>query len=145
MAFMRWLAEGETAMDDRNIDNHGSGLGERQLAEAAAENEDAMAGAGDPSGKDDVQFSNEHPLSSPGELAGTADAAIAREMAALGPADGSLADAAGVGDGDDPDNTMGDAIGAGAGMDIGAGSPEPQGELGGGDPGRTNSLPLTGQ
>jgi len=131
-------------MDQRNIDNHGGGLGERALEGAAAENEDASAGSGDPSGQDDVEFSNEHPLSSPGELAGTADAAIAREMAALGPADGSLADAAGVGS-DDPDHTMGDAIGAGAGMDLGSGTPEPQGELGGGDPGKVNSLPLTGQ
>jgi len=131
-------------MDQRNIDNLGGGLGERQLQDAAAENEDGFAGSGDPSGQDDVQFSNEHPLSSPGELAGTADAAIAREMAALGPADGSLADAAGIG-GDDPDHTIGDAIGAGAGMDLGSGSPEPQGELGGGDPGRVDSLPLTGQ
>lgn len=132
-------------MDQRNIDNHGGGLGERQLEGAVAENEDAFAGSGDPSGKDDVQFSNEHPLASPGELAGTADAAIAREMAALGPADGSLADAAGVGTGDDQDHTIGDAVGAGAGMDIGSGSPEPQGELGGGDPGKVDSLPLTGQ
>jgi hypothetical protein len=132
-------------MDQRNIDNLGGGLGERQLEGAAAENEDAFAGSGDTSGKDDVQFSNEHPLASPGELAGTADAAIAREMAALGPADGSLAGAAGVGSDDDPDHTIGDAVGAGAGMDLGSGSPEPQGELGGGDPGKVDSLPLTGQ
>lgn len=54
------------------------------------------AGEGEPSGgvADDVEFSNEHPLASPGELAGTADQAIAREIEALGPVDGSLADAA---------------------------------------------------
>ena len=54
------------------------------------------AGEGDPSGgvTDDTAFSDEHPLASPGELAGTADRAIAREIEALGPVDGSLADAA---------------------------------------------------
>lgn len=34
---------------------------------------------------DDEAFGNEHPLASPGELAGTAGQAIARELEALGP------------------------------------------------------------
>lgn len=34
---------------------------------------------------DDEEFGNEHPLASPGELAGTAGQAIARELEALGP------------------------------------------------------------
>ena len=111
----------------------GGGLNDKALADANAENEDAIAGAGDPSGgpADDVEFSNAHPLASPGELAGTADQAIAREIEALGPADGSLADAAGVGGGAGA-TTMGDAIGAAAGMDIGSGTPGDKGDLGGG-------------
>ena len=74
----------------------GGGLNEKTLAPANAENEDAVAGRGEPSGgaADDTEFSNEHPLASPGELAGTADQAIAREIEALGPAGGSLGDAA---------------------------------------------------
>lgn len=74
----------------------GGGLNEKTLGAANAENEDAMAGRGEPSddADDDTEFSNEHPLASPGELAGTADQAIAREIEALGPVDGTLADAA---------------------------------------------------
>lgn len=47
---------------------------------------------------DDTEFSDEHPLASPGELAGTADQAIARELEALGPVDESLADASDAGE-----------------------------------------------
>lgn len=120
-------------MDERTPDTQGGGLNERQLQGAVAENEDdGFAGSGDSSHKDDVEFSNAHPLSSPGELAGTADAAIAREIAALGPADGSLADAAGVGG--TVDETLGDAVGAAAGMDVGSGTDPDRGDLGGNSP-----------
>lgn len=45
---------------------------------------------------DDEQFGNEHPLSSPAELAGTADGAIAAEFAAREAVEGEpLADAEG--------------------------------------------------
>jgi hypothetical protein len=45
---------------------------------------------------DDEQFGNDHPLSSPSELAGTADGAIAAEFAARDALEGDpLADAAG--------------------------------------------------
>ena len=45
---------------------------------------------------DDEQFGNEHPLSSPSELAGTAEGAIAAEFAARDAADAdALADAEG--------------------------------------------------
>ena len=91
----------------KNIDNHGGGIGTRQMEPALGQDPlsgtggsaggGTRAGEGDPSGgvtDDDTEFSDEHPLASPGELAGTADQAIAREIEALGPADGSLADAA---------------------------------------------------
>ena len=119
----------------QNTTSEGGGLNEQALQAAVDENEDALAGSGDPSGgpADDTEFSNRHPLASPGELAGTADQAIAREIEALGPADGSLADAAGVGgDAGAGTSTMGDAIGAAAGMDIGSGTPPDHGDLGGG-------------
>ena len=76
--------------------SQGGGVGEKTLGEANAENEDAFAGSREPSGgeADDTDFSDEHPLASPGELAGPADQAIAREIEALGPADGTLADTA---------------------------------------------------
>lgn len=45
---------------------------------------------------DDEQFGNDHPLSSPSELAGTADGAIAAEFAARDAVEGDpLADAEG--------------------------------------------------
>lgn len=110
------------------------GLDNQALAAANAENEDAFAGAGEASGGpvDDTAFSDEHPLASPGELAGTADQAIAAEMAALGNADGSLSEAAGIGGA--AATTMGDAIGAGAGMDVGSGTDSDRSGLGGGEP-----------
>ncbi|WP_205481106.1 hypothetical protein [Sphingomonas arenae] len=131
----------------QNDGTQGGGLGEKQLAAANAENEDAFAGSADPSGGelDDVEFSNEHPLSSPGELAGTADQAIAREIAALGPADGSLADAAGTQGGASTD-TIGDAIGAAAGMDVGSGTPGDTSELRSDNMNaQRNTLPVDGQ
>jgi hypothetical protein len=80
-------------MQQQDNTPQGGGLSEKTLADANAENEDAMAARDEPSSdaEDDTEFSNEHPLASPGELAGTADQAIAREIEALGPADGSLA------------------------------------------------------
>ena len=97
---------------------------DRDLQNAAAENEDAIADASTDTG-DDREFSDEHPLASPGELAGTADQAIAAEIAALGPEDDSLADSSD----EDPDSLMGDAIGSSAGMDIGQGTrPDPRGD-----------------
>lgn len=116
----------------------GGGLNEKSLQPAVDENEDGFAGSDDPSGEavGDTEFSNEHPLASPGELAGTADQAIAREIEALGPADGSLADAADEAQGGGAGtSTMGDAIGASAGMDIGQGTPPDRGDLGGGGSG----------
>lgn len=133
--------------------SQGGGLGEKTLAAANAENEDAFAGSGQPSGgaADDAQFSNDHPLASPGELAGTADQAIAREIAALGPADGSLADAAGtdggpLGSDAAGGDTIGDAVGAGAGMDVGSGTPGDTSELRSGNmSSERNTLPLDGE
>lgn len=113
----------------------GGGLNERNLQNAAAENEDAFSAPGAEATQDDTQFSDEHPLASPGELAGTADQAIAAEIAALGPGDGSLSDAAdeqlGEGTGS---TTMGDAIGSSAGMDIGSGTRSDTSGAGGGEP-----------
>ncbi len=81
-------------MDQTNP--QGGGLGEKQLAAANAENEDAFAGSADPSGGelDDVEFSNAHPLASPTELAGTTEHAIEAEFAARDAAE-AQADAAG--------------------------------------------------
>jgi hypothetical protein len=78
------------------------GLGEKQLAAANAENEDAFAGSGDPSGgaSDDAEFSNDHPLASPTELAGTTEHAIEAEFAARDAID-AQSDAAGAASGID--------------------------------------------
>lgn len=113
----------------------GGGLDERSRQGAAAENDDGHRTRDQAEGGgDDTEFSDEHPLASPGELAGTAGEAIAAEIAALGPADGSLADAQSGQGGGPATNTMGDAIGAGAGMDVGAGSPPDHSGAGGGEP-----------
>jgi hypothetical protein len=125
-------------------DSYGGGLGEKQMEPAVGQDPlsgtggsaggGTRAGEGEPSGgvTDDTEFSNEHPLASPGELAGTADQAIAREIEALGPVDGSLADAASGDAGGAGSTTMGDAIGSAAGIDVGEGTPGDKGDLGGG-------------
>jgi hypothetical protein len=66
-------------------------------------------------------------------LPGTAgtDSEIVAEAAALGSADGALADAAGVGGGGNV-TTMGEAIGSSAARDVGSGTPGEKGDLGGG-------------
>ncbi len=56
--------------------------------------------------EDDARFGNDHPLSSPGELAGTADRAIAAELAALDP---------------DPDEMDEGGLGPGAGDELASG------------------------
>jgi hypothetical protein len=80
----------------------GDGPGQNQLAAANAENEDAFAGSGDPSGgeADDEAFSNDHPLASPTELAGTTEHAIEAEFAARDVID-AQSDAAGAASGID--------------------------------------------
>ena len=125
-------------------ENLGGGLGEKQMEPAIGQDPlsgtggsaggGTRAGEGEPSGgvTDDKDFSDEHPLASPGELAGTADQAIAREIEALGPVDGSLADAASDESGEAGASTMGDAVGSAAGMDIGQGAPGDKAGLGGG-------------
>src|SRR5437868_3862392 len=82
-----------------------------------------IAGSGDPSG---------------GTLGGTVGGGIAGEAAALGDADGSLADAASA---TEPGAerlsvgpTGGETFGAGAGRgEVGSGTPGDKGDLGGGD------------
>ena len=73
---------------------------------------------------DDKEFGDEHPLSSPSELAGTAFDSINAELAAH------------------EAETQGDATGAAAGADLESDRLE---ELGSEDPGRRDSLPLSGQ
>jgi len=73
---------------------------------------------------DDTEFSDEHPLSSPSELAGTAFDSINAELAAH------------------EAEMEGDATGAAAGADLESDRIE---ELDANDPGRRDSLPLTGQ
>ena len=55
-----------------------------QRAKASAENGNVLDGSGDPSGRepDDTTFSDEHPLASPTELAGTTEHAIEAEFVA---------------------------------------------------------------
>jgi hypothetical protein len=72
---------------------------------------------------DDKEFGDEHPLSSPSELAGTAFDSINAELAAHAV------------------EAEGDAAGAAAGADL---ESEPE-EMAADDPGRRDSLPLTGQ
>lgn len=80
-------------------------LTERNLQNATAEEDDARTPPIEAdSTTDDTQFSDEHPLASPGELAGTAGEAIAAEIAALRPEDGSLGDAAEDPEGDRDDS-----------------------------------------
>lgn len=89
-----------------------------------------VSGAGDPEGGAPDGPSTPRMDS----LAARTDSEIAAEAGALGPADGSLADAAGLGGGERP-ATMGEAIGSGAGRgEPGSGGPSDRGELGGGDP-----------
>ncbi|MFC7537919.1 hypothetical protein ACFQPG_11175 [Sphingomonas sp. GCM10030256] len=89
-------------MQQQDGSGAGGSLDERTLGNATAENEEAHTPRESADGPgDDPGFSNEHPLASPGELAGTADQAIAAEIAALGPDNGSLADAAGSATGAD--------------------------------------------
>ena len=73
---------------------------------------------------DDKEFGDEHPLSSPSELAGTAFDSINAELAAH------------------EVETQGDAMGAAAGAELESDDLE---ELGADDPGRRDSLPLSGQ
>jgi hypothetical protein len=73
---------------------------------------------------DDKEFGDEHPLSSPSELAGTAFDSINAELAAH------------------EAETQGDAMGAAAGADLESDRIE---ELGSDDSGRRDSLPLSGQ
>jgi hypothetical protein len=99
------------------------------------------AGAGSPTGgtldsqrgEANAPVGEPHATPRPDSLAGIADSEIAAEAAALGSADGSLADAAGLsGPGG---SSMGEAIGGGAGRaEPGSGTPGDRGELGGGDP-----------
>jgi hypothetical protein len=73
---------------------------------------------------DDKEFGDEHPLSSPSELAGTAFDSINAELSAH------------------EAETQGDATGAAAGAELESDDLE---ELGADDPGRRDSLPLSGQ
>jgi hypothetical protein len=126
----------------------GGGLNDRAFAPATDEplsgtggsaGGGAISGAGEISGADTDRADDPligrdgRTLAATGELAGTSDEQAARDAAALGSADGSLADAAGVGSGAAAP-TMGDAVGGGAGRDIGSGTPADRGELGGGAP-----------
>jgi hypothetical protein len=108
----------------------------------------ASAGAGEPSGgatdrasarlpQDPAATHPESSRSAIGQLAARTQSEEAAEAAALGPADGSLADAARgalshdvAGEGT---LTMGDALRS-PGRDIGSGTPGDQSELGGGAP-----------
>lgn len=74
--------------------------------------------------EDDKEFGDEHPLSSPSELAGTAFDSINAELAAH------------------EVEAQGDAAGAAAGADLESDRIE---ELDADDPGRRDSLPLNGQ
>ena len=65
------------------------------------------------------------------QLAGRTGNEVAAEAAALGGADGSLADAAGIGG--PGGRTVGDSLGS-EGRDIGSGTPGDRGELGGAGP-----------
>lgn len=71
-----------------------------------------------------------------GSLAARTNSEIAAEAGALGPADGSLADAAGLSDGGRGSvATMGESLGVGAGRGaVGEGARGERDELGGGDP-----------
>ena len=97
------------ATDDRGL----SGTG-------GSEGGGTTAGAGEPSGGE----ADRGAIPVPEEAA---------EPAALGPADGSLADA--VAPRGPGGTTMGDAL-RGVGRDVGSGTPADRGELGGGDPKR---------
>jgi hypothetical protein len=73
---------------------------------------------------DDKEFGDDHPLSSPSELAGTAFDSINAELAAH------------------EVETQSDAAGAAVGAELESDDIE---ELGADDPGRRDSLPLSGQ
>lgn len=110
--------------------DQGGGLNDAALASATddralsgtggSEGGGTTAGAGEPSGGD-------------ADRAGLPMPEEAAAAAALGPSDGSLADAeASRGPGG---TTMGDAL-RGVGRDMGSGTPADRGDLGGGDPKR---------
>ena len=103
---------------------------------ALADGDDAMGGTGGSAGGGTLAGGGEP---SGGRLerdAGLPEASndeVAREAAALGPADGALADAAGVSGGSG--TGLGEAVGSGAGRaDTGSGTPADRGGLGGSTP-----------
>jgi hypothetical protein len=127
----------------------GGGLNDRAFAPATDESLSgtggssgggALSGGGEISGadtdrQDDPLIGRDgRTLAATGELAGTSDDQAARDAAALGGADGSLAEAAAGGASGTGAPTMGDAVGGGAGRDVGGGTPGDRGELGGGAP-----------
>jgi len=134
-------------MADRNA--QGGGLNDAALAPATderglsgtggAEGGGTRSGAGEPTGGVADRVSGGEAEADPqsiaalGQLAGRTGSEEAAEAAALGSADGSLADAAGQ---HPPGGTsMGDALRS-PGRDVGSGTPGDRGELGGGDPKR---------
>ena len=118
----------------------GGGIGEPAAATATKEplsGTGGSAGGGTVSGDAEPAGINtdrsdpaEAPLECTGEAAGRTGDTVAAEAAALGSADGSLADAARAGG--PAGRRMGDALDGGAGRDIGEGTPGDKGELGGG-------------
>jgi hypothetical protein len=128
------LPEGRSTMAERKTVPQGGGLNERALEPATEEplggtggsaGGGTIAGSGEPEGAntDTELAADEAVLASPGELAGTADRAIAAEMAALGPAEEEPAEGG---------PTLGEAIGSGAGGDVGSGTKGDRAGLGGG-------------
>ena len=127
----------------------GGGLNERALEPATEEplsgsggaaGGGTLAGDGDPSGEDTDRPSPDgrasdasadgNSLARTGKAGGVTDSEEAAEAAALGPADGSLADAAGGGAAGAPN--LGESLRGGAGRDIGSGTASDKSGLGGG-------------
>ena len=118
----------------------GNGLNEAVLADR---DDDALGGTGGSSGGGTIAGSGdpaggtldeqrgvrmEHAGAAPG------DAEIAEEAGALGPADGSLADALSGGRDPNAGASIGESLGGAGRADAGSGTPGDRGELGGGDP-----------
>ena len=130
---------------------HGGGLGDKAMEAATSEplsgtggsdGGGAIAGSGDSTGGrsdqspgpigQDAGTDEGGTIAASGRLAGQGGDEEATEAAALGAADGSLADAAQQRQ--PGGTTIGDALGS-PGRDIGSGTPGDRGELGGGGPG----------
>lgn len=121
----------------------GGGLDLRPLGEQAHGDAGGVGGGGEPSGgllggqrgEADAPVGEPHATPRPDSLAGIADSEIAGEAAALGSADGALADAGGIPGAVGTNPSGGETVGGGAGRgEVGSGVGGDRSGLGGGDP-----------